>query len=37
LKVSRDRASTTSLDNLFQCLTALTVKDFFLISNLNLL
>ena len=36
LKVSRDGASTTSLGNLFQCLTALTVKDFFLISNLNL-
>ena len=35
LKVSRDGASTTSLGNLFQCLTALTVKDFFLVSNLN--
>jgi len=29
-------ASTTSLGNLLQCLTTLTVKDFFLISNLNL-
>ena len=34
-KVSRDRASA-SLGNLFQCLTTLIVKDFFLISNLNL-
>ena len=37
LKVSSDGASITSLGNLFQCLTTLTVKDFFLISNLNLL
>ena len=29
-------ASTTSLGNLFQCLNTFTVKDFFLISNLNL-
>ena len=36
LNVSRDRVMTTSLDNLFWCLTALTVEDFFLISNLNL-
>ena len=36
LKVSREGASTTSLSNLFQCLTTLTVKDFFLISNLYL-
>ena len=36
LDVSRNRASTTSLGNLFQCLTTLTVKYFFLISNLNL-
>ena len=31
----RDRASTTSLGNLFHCLTTLTVKYIFLISNLN--
>ena len=36
LKVSRDRASTTMLDNPFQYLTTVTVKDFSLISNLNL-
>jgi len=35
-KVSRDGASTTSLGNPFQCLITFTVKDFFLISNLNL-
>ena len=35
LKDSRDGASTTSLGNLFQCLTNHAVKDFFLISNLN--
>jgi len=35
LSASRDGASTTSLGNLFQCLTTLTVKDFFLISSLN--
>ena len=35
-KVSRDGASVITLGNLFQCLTTLTVKDFFLISNLNL-
>ena len=29
-------ASTTSLGNLFQCLTTLSVKNLFLISNLNL-
>ena len=29
-------AAETSLGNLFQCLTALTVKNFFLISSLNL-
>jgi len=34
--VSRDRASITSLGNLFQCLTTLIVKIFFLISSLNL-
>ena len=35
LKVSID-GETAYLDNLFQCLTALTVKGFFLTSNLNL-
>ena len=34
--VLRDGASTTSLGNHFQCLSSLTVKDFFLISELNL-
>ncbi|KAK4808555.1 hypothetical protein QYF61_009858 [Mycteria americana] len=34
--VSRDGASTTSLGNLFQCLTTLIVKNFFLKSSLNL-
>ena len=34
LSVSRDRASTTSLGNLCQCLTAL-IENFFLILNLN--
>ena len=36
LTVSRNGASTTSLGNLFQCLTTLTIEDFFVISNLNL-
>ncbi|KAK4827794.1 hypothetical protein QYF61_021747 [Mycteria americana] len=36
LNNSRDGASTTSLGNLFQCLTTLIVKNFFPISNLNL-
>ena len=36
LNASRDGASTTSLGNLFQCDTTLWVKNFFLISNLNL-
>ncbi|KAK4814468.1 hypothetical protein QYF61_018986 [Mycteria americana] len=36
LNVSRDGASTTSLGNLFQCLTTLMVKNFFLKSSLNL-
>ena len=36
LKISSDRASSISLGNLFHCLTTLTVKDFFLVSNLNL-
>ena len=33
---SRDGDSTTSLGSLFQCFTTLSVKKFFLISNLNL-
>jgi len=33
LNISRDGASTTSLGNLFQCLTTLTVKNFFLTSS----
>ncbi|KAK4818403.1 hypothetical protein QYF61_012324 [Mycteria americana] len=36
LNVSRDGASTTSLGNLVQCFTTLIVKNFFLISSLNL-
>jgi len=36
LNASREGASTTSLGNLFQCLTTPTVKNFFLISSLNL-
>jgi len=36
LNTSRDGDSTTSLGSLFQCLTTLSVKKFFLISNLNL-
>ena len=36
LNASRDGASTTSLGNLFQCVTTLFVKNFLLISNLNL-
>ena len=36
LNVSKDRASTTSLGNLFQCLTTLIVKNFFITFNLNL-
>jgi len=35
LSACKDRASSTSLDNLFQCLTTLTIKNFFLISKLN--
>ncbi|KAK4828289.1 hypothetical protein QYF61_024954 [Mycteria americana] len=35
LNTSRDGDSTTSLGSLFQCLTTLLVKKFFLISNLN--
>jgi len=36
LNVSRDGESTTSLGNLCQCFIALSVKNFFLVSNLNL-
>ena len=36
LSVSRDRASTSSLGNLCQCLTTLIVKNVFLTPNLNL-
>ena len=36
LSPSRDGASTASLGNLFQCVTTFCVKDFLLISNLNL-
>ncbi|KAK4806804.1 hypothetical protein QYF61_005600 [Mycteria americana] len=36
LNTSNDGASTMSLDNLFQCLTTLIVKNFFLMSILNL-
>ena len=36
LDVSRDEASTGSLGNIVQCLTTLIVKNFFLISSLNL-
>ena len=36
LNASRDGASTTSLGNLFQCITTLWVKKFLLISNWNL-
>ena len=36
LNTSSDGASTTSLGNLFQCLTTLPVQNFFLTSNLNL-
>ena len=37
LKISRDGTPTTTVGNLFQHLTTLTAKYFFLISNLNLL
>jgi len=37
LNVSMDGASATSLGSLFQCFTTLIVKDFFVVSNLNLL
>ena len=36
LNTSRDGDSTTSLGSLFQCLTTLSVKKFFLIYSLNL-
>lgn len=36
LNSSRDGASTTPLENQFQCLTILRVKHFFLMPNLNL-
>ena len=36
LNTSKDGDSTTSLGSLFQCLTTLSVKKCFLISNLNL-
>ncbi|KAK4831669.1 hypothetical protein QYF61_018636 [Mycteria americana] len=36
LNTSRDGDSATSLGSLFQCLTTLSVKKFFLISSLNL-
>ena len=36
LNAYRDGASTTSLGNLFRCVTTLWVKNLFLISNLNL-
>jgi len=37
LDTAREGAATASLGNLCQCLTTLIVKNFFLISNLNLL
>ena len=36
LNVSKHKASTTSLCNLFQCFTTLTVEILFLMSSLNL-
>ena len=36
LRVSRDEAYTTSLCNLCQCLTTVSIKNFFLKSSLNL-
>jgi len=36
LNPSRDGDSTTALGSLFQCLTSLSLKKFFLISSLNL-
>jgi len=37
LNVSRDEASADSLGNVLQCFTTLILKNFFLVSNLNLL
>jgi len=36
LNTAREGAATASLDNLGQCFTTLMVKNFFLISHLNL-
>jgi len=36
LNTPREGVSTASLGNLFQCLTTLMVKNFFLVSHLNL-
>jgi len=36
LNTAREGTATASLGNLFQCFTTLMVKNFFLISNLNL-
>jgi len=36
LNTAREGASTASLGNLFQCLTTPILKNFFLISNLNI-
>jgi len=36
LNTSREEAATASLGNLCQCFTILMVKNFFLVSNLNL-
>jgi len=36
LNTAREGASTDSLGNFFQCLTSLKVKNFSLLSNLNL-
>jgi len=36
LNTAREGAATASLGNLCQCLNTLTVKNFFLVSNLNL-
>jgi len=37
LSISKDAEATTSLDNLFQCLTILTVKMFLLMFKWNFL
>jgi len=37
MNVSSNEAPTTTVGTLFQCLTALSVKSFLLITNLNLL